>query len=434
LNWLFCVSKLAGWRLYFYFMGCASVQSKAPFHVMTKPIGPLCNLDCTYCFYLEKEALFKKGDSRRMQPDVLETYIRDYIESQPNDFVSFAWQGGEPTLLGVDYFRKAVEFQKKYANGKKIENAFQTNGTLIDDEWCEFFKQNDFLIGLSIDGPRALHDAYRIDKRRKPTFDLVMRGIKFLQKHSVRFNTLTCVNRKNMKSGKEVYKFLKSIGSDFMQFIPIVERKPGKEEEQIGFWLAEPPSDTMEEEDDLPVTAWSVRPQYYGQFLCDIFDEWIQADVGKIYVQMFDTVLGKWLGVPGGLCIFSETCGSAMAIEHTGDVYSCDHYVYGKHKVGNIMEQSLGEIVESPQQKKFGNDKRDSLPKMCQECEFKFACNGGCPKQRFMKTPAGDPGLNYLCQGYMMFYKHSQAAMLAMAQLYRMGRPPAEIMSARSRK
>lgn len=401
---------------------------------MTKPIGPLCNLDCTYCFYLEKEALFKKGDSRRMQPDVLETYIRDYIESQPNDFVSFAWQGGEPTLLGVDYFRKAVEFQKKYANGKKIENAFQTNGTLIDDEWCEFFKQNDFLIGLSIDGPRALHDAYRIDKRRKPTFDLVMRGIKFLQKHSVRFNTLTCVNRKNMKSGKEVYKFLKSIGSDFMQFIPIVERKPGKEEEQIGFWLAEPPSDTMEEEDDLPVTAWSVRPQYYGQFLCDIFDEWIQADVGKIYVQMFDTVLGKWLGVPGGLCIFSETCGSAMAIEHTGDVYSCDHYVYGKHKVGNIMEQSLGEIVESPQQKKFGNDKRDSLPKMCQECEFKFACNGGCPKQRFMKTPAGDPGLNYLCQGYMMFYKHSQAAMLAMAQLYRMGRPPAEIMSARSRK
>ncbi|MDA0345911.1 MAG: anaerobic sulfatase maturase [Verrucomicrobia bacterium] len=415
-------------------MGCASVQSKAPFHVMTKPIGPLCNLDCTYCFYLEKEALFKKGDSRRMQPDVLETYIRDYIESQPNDFVSFAWQGGEPTLLGVDYFRKAVEIQKKYANGKKIENAFQTNGTLIDDEWCEFFKQNDFLIGLSIDGPRALHDAYRIDKRRKPTFDLVMRGIKFLQKHSVRFNTLTCVNRKNMKSGKEVYKFLKSIGSDFMQFIPIVERKPGKEEEQIGFWLAEPPSDTMEEEDDLPVTAWSVRPQYYGQFLCDIFDEWIQADVGKIYVQMFDTVLGKWLGVPGGLCIFSETCGSAMAIEHTGDVYSCDHYVYGKHKVGNIMEQSLGEIVESPQQKKFGNDKRDSLPKMCQECEFKFACNGGCPKQRFMKTPAGDPGLNYLCQGYMMFYKHSQAAMLAMAQLYRMGRPPAEIMSARSRK
>ena len=415
-------------------MGCTSVQSKAPFHVMTKPIGPLCNLDCTYCFYLEKEALFKKGDSRRMQPDVLETYIRDYIESQPNDFVSFAWQGGEPTLLGVDYFRKAVEFQKKYANGKKIENAFQTNGTLIDDEWCEFFKQNDFLIGLSIDGPRALHDAYRIDKRRKPTFDLVMGGIKFLQKHNVRFNTLTCVNRKNMKSGKEVYKFLKSIGSDFMQFIPIVERKPGKEEEQIGFWLAEPPSDTMEEEDDLPVTAWSVRPQYYGQFLCDIFDEWIKEDVGKIYVQMFDTVLGKWLGVPGGLCIFSETCGSAMAIEHTGDVYSCDHYVYGKHKVGNIMEQSLGEIVESPQQKKFGNDKRDSLPKMCQECEFKFACNGGCPKQRFMKTPAGDPGLNYLCQGYMMFYKHSQAAMQAMAQLYRMGRPPADIMNSPGRK
>jgi uncharacterized protein len=401
---------------------------------MTKPIGPLCNLDCTYCFYLEKEALFKKGDSRRMQPDVLETYIRDYIESQPNDFVSFAWQGGEPTLLGVDYFRKVVEFQKQYANGKKIENAFQTNGTLIDDEWCEFFKQNDFLIGLSIDGPRHLHDAYRIDKRRKPTFDLVMKGIRFLQKHSVRFNTLTCVNRKNMKSGKDVYKFLKSIGSDFMQFIPIVERKPGKEEEQIGFWLAEPPSDTMEEEDDLPVTAWSVRPQYYGQFLCDIFDEWIKEDVGKIYVQMFDTVLGKWLGIPGGLCIFSETCGSAMAIEHTGDVYSCDHYVYGKHKVGNIMEQSLGEIVESPQQKKFGNDKRDSLPKMCQECEFKFACNGGCPKQRFMKTPEGDPGLNYLCQGYMMFYKHSQAAMLAMAQLYRMGRPPAEIMNARGRK
>ena len=401
---------------------------------MTKPIGPLCNLDCSYCFYLEKEALFKPGDSRKMQPDVLETYIRDYIESQPNDFVSFAWQGGEPTLLGVDYFRQVVEFQKKYANGKKIENAFQTNGTLLDDEWCTFFKQNDFLIGLSIDGPRHLHDAYRIDKRRKPTFDKVMGGIKFLQKHNVRFNTLTCVNRKNMKSGKEVYQFLKSIGSDFMQFIPIVERKPGKEEEQIGFWLAEPPSDTMEEEDDLPVTPWSVRPQYYGQFLCDIFDIWIKEDVGKIFVQMFDTVLGKWLGVPGGLCIFSETCGSAMAIEHTGDVYSCDHYVYDKHKVGNVMDVSLGEIVESPKQKKFGNDKRDSLPKMCRECEFKFACNGGCPKQRFMKTPEGDPGLNYLCQGYMMFYKHSQAAMQAMAQLYRMRRPVADIMNVASRR
>lgn len=409
-------------------MGCVTVQSKTPFHVMTKPIGPLCNLDCSYCFYLEKEALFKKGDSRRMQPDVLEVYIRDYIESQPNDFVSFAWQGGEPTLLGVDYFRKVVDLQKKYANGKKVENAFQTNGTLVDDEWCEFFKQNDFLIGLSIDGPRQLHDAYRIDKRRKPTFDKVMEGIRCLQKHSVRFNTLTCVNRKNMKSGKEVYQFLKSIGSDFMQFIPIVERRPGKEEEDIGFWLAEPPSDTMEEADDLPVTSWSVRPQYYGQFLCDIFDEWIKGDVGRIYVQMFDTVLGKWLGVPGGLCIFNETCGSAMAIEHTGDVYSCDHYVYDKHKVGNVMEKSLGEIVESPQQKKFGNDKRDSLPKMCRECEFKFACNGGCPKQRFMKTPEGEPGLNYLCQGYMMFYKHSQKAMQAMAHLYRMGRPPADIM------
>ena len=397
---------------------------------MTKPIGAICNLDCSYCFYLEKDALYTPGDSRKMQPDVLETYVRDYIDSQPNDFVSFAWQGGEPTLLGVDYFRQVVEFQKKYANGKKIENAFQTNGTLIDDEWAEFFKQNDFLIGLSIDGPRALHDAYRIDKRRKPTFDQVMRGIQFLKKHQVRFNTLTCVNRKNMKSGKEVYQFLKSIGSDFMQFIPIVERKPGTEEEAMGFWLAEPPADNMEEEDDLPVTPWSVRPQYYGQFLCDIFDEWIKEDVGRVYVQMFDTVLGKWLGVPGGLCIFSETCGSAMAIEHTGDVYSCDHYVYPKHKVGNIMEESLGEIVESPQQKKFGNDKRDSLPTMCRECEFRFACNGGCPKQRFMKTPEGEPGLNYLCQGYMMFYKHSQKAMQAMAQLYRMGRPPADIMNA----
>ena len=229
------------------------------------------------------------------------------LPPQPNDFVSFAWQGGEPTLLGVDYFRKVVELQKKYANGKKIENAFQTNGTLLNDEWCEFFRKNDFLIGLSIDGPRDLHDAYRIDKRRKPTFDRVMAGVRFLQKHRVRFNTLTCVNRRNMKSGKEVYKFLKSIGSNFMQFIPIVERKPGRREEKIGFWLAEPPADTMEEEDDLPVTAWSVRPQYYGKFLCDIFDEWIKGDVGKIYVQMFDTVLGKWLGVPGGLCIFNET-------------------------------------------------------------------------------------------------------------------------------
>ena len=407
-----------------------SVQSRLPFHVMTKPIGPLCNLDCSYCFYLDKEALFKEEDSRRMPFDVLETYIEDYIASQPNDSVSFAWQGGEPTLLGVDYFRKVVELQKKHAKGKRIENAFQTNGTLLNDEWCAFFRKHDFLIGLSIDGPRHLHDAYRIDKRRKPSFDRVMTGLGFLKKRQVRFNTLTCVNRKNMKSGKEVYRFLKSIGSQFMQFIPIVERKPRKREESAGFWLAQPPSGRMEEEDDLPVTAWSVRPRYYGQFLCDIFDDWIVADVGKIYVQMFDTVLGKWLGVPGGLCIFQETCGRAMAIEHTGDVYSCDHYVYPDHKIGNVMESSLGEMSRSRQQVKFGRDKRDSLPRMCRECDFRFACNGGCPKQRFMKTPDGEAGLNYLCEGYLKFYRHSQAAMRTMARLYRMGRPPAEIMGA----
>ena len=398
---------------------------------MTKPIGPLCNLDCSYCFYLEKEALFKERESRRMPFDVLETYIGDYIASQPNDSVSFAWQGGEPTLLGVDYFRKVVELQKKHAKGKRIENAFQTNGTLLNDEWCAFFRKNDFLIGLSIDGPRQLHDAYRIDKRRKPSFDRVMAGLGFLKKHRVRFNTLTCINRKNMKSGREVYRFLKSIGSQFMQFIPIVERRPRKREESAGLWLAQPPSGSMEEEDDLPVTAWSVRPRQYGQFLCDIFDDWIKEDVGKIYVQMFDTVLGKWLGVQGGLCIFEETCGRAMAIEHTGDVYSCDHYVYPDHKIGNVMESSLGAMTRSRQQVKFGQDKRDSLPRMCRECEFRFACNGGCPKQRFMKTPDGEAGLNYLCEGYLKFYRHSREAMQTMAGLYRTGRPPAEIMFAK---
>lgn len=402
-------------------------KASAPFHVMSKPIGPICNLDCKYCFYLEKEKLYPDTRKWAMPDDVLEAYIAQYIESQPHQQISFAWQGGEPTLLGVRYFRKVVELQQKYANGKTIDNAFQTNGTLLDDEWCEFLAQHKFLVGLSVDGPAELHDAYRVDKQQKPTFPQVMRGLEFLKKHKVDFNTLTVVNRVNSQKPLEVYRFLRDIGSGFIQFIPLVERAPQTRLKVLGMDLAEPPV-KGEDDETVPVTAWSLRSKDYGEFLCIIFDEWVRRDVGKTFVQLFDVALGNWAGMGSSLCVFAEKCGRALAIEHNGDLYACDHYVYPRYNLGNIMNVSLGAMVESPEMKKFASDKSDTLPEYCRKCEVRFACNGECPKHRFTRTPDGEDGLNYLCPAYKRFFNHIDAPMKMMANLIRTGRPAALIM------
>jgi uncharacterized protein len=404
------------------------VITRAPhaFHVMTKPIGPICNLDCKYCFYLEKEKLYPDEHKWKMPDDVLESYISQYIQSQPVPEISFAWQGGEPTLLGVSYFKKVIELQRKYADGKKIHNALQTNGTLLDDQWCEFLSRHNFLVGLSIDGPRELHDKYRVDKNQKGTFDDVMRGLTFLKKHKTEFNTLTVLHRLNAKHPLEVYHFLKEIGSGFMQFIPLVERLPDSRLNILSLDFAEPPEVGVVEK--LPVTAWSVDANDLGTFYCTIFDEWVRNDVGCYFVQMFDVALGAWMGAGASLCVFAERCGSAMAMEHNGDLYSCDHYVYPRYKLGNILNHSLGEMVASSQQAQFGNDKFDSLPAYCKKCEVRFACNGECPKHRFINTPDGDPGLNYLCPGYKKFFNHVDPYMKTMASLLKSQRPPVLIM------
>jgi len=404
-----------------------STPSPAPFHVMTKPIGPICNLDCKYCFYLEKEKLYPDTRKWAMPDDVLETYIAQYIASQPQPEISFAWQGGEPTLLGVDYFRKVVALQQKYGSGRKIDNAFQTNGTLIDDEWCAFFAEHKFLIGLSIDGPAELHDAYRVDKQQRPTFPAVMRGLELLKKHKVDFNTLTVVNRINSQKPLEVYRFLRDIGSGFIQFIPLVERQAQTRLKVLGMDFAEPPA-AGEEDEQVPVTPWSVRSKDYGEFLCTIFDEWARRDVGRTFVQLFDVALGNWMGLGSSLCVFAEKCGRALAMEHNGDLYACDHYVYPRYNLGNIMNVSLGAMVESPEMKKFGNDKLDSLPEYCRKCEVRFACNGECPKHRFTKTPSGEDGLNYLCPAYKRFFNHINEPMKIMADLVHHQRPAAMIM------
>lgn len=402
-------------------------------HVMSKPIGPICNLDCKYCFYLEKEKLYDGGEKWAMSDDVLESYIRQYIEQQDVPEVGFAWQGGEPTLLGVRFFRKVVELQKKYAGGKTISNALQTNGTLLDDEWCAFLSESKFLIGLSIDGPRELHDFYRVDKKQQPTFNEVMRGLEFLKKHKTEFNTLTVVNRANGSHPREVYHFLKEIGSGFIQFIPLVERLPSKGKLPIlDLDFAVPPVPGEKYDPDSPVTNWSVGEHQYGEFLCTIFDEWVRKDVGRYFVQLFDVALGNWMGMGGGLCVFAEKCGRALALEHNGDLYSCDHYVYPKYKLGNLMNQSLAALVDSPQQQQFGEEKSTSLPAYCRKCPVKFACNGECPKHRFVDTPDGDPGLNYLCPSYKRFFTHVDPYMKTMADLIRQGRAPAEIMSMRA--
>lgn len=400
-------------------------QPAANFHVMAKPVGPICNLNCEYCYYLEKEKLFTKGENFRMKPEVLETYILKYIGSQKTEEVTFAWQGGEPTLLGVDYFREIVALQRKHSDGRRINNTLQTNGTLLNEEWCRFFRDHGFLIGLSIDGPRELHDAHRVDRGGKPTFDRVMRGLSLLKEHQVEFNTLTVVSATNAVEPLAVYEFLREIGSGYIQFIPLVERLPTAESGAAGYDFAEPPGPDQPE---LPVTSWSVPPLVFGGFLTSIFDQWVRRDVGKVYVQMFDVSLGIWAGFGPGLCLFLPDCGEALALEHNGDLYSCDHFVYPKYKLGNLMNESISAMVNSAQQQDFGKAKSRTLPTYCRQCEVRYACNGECPKHRFLTTPDGEPGLNYLCAGYRKFFNHVDPYMRTMTHLLRARKAPAGIM------
>ena len=395
------------------------------FHVMAKPTGPICNLDCRYCFYLDKERLYPGTSGWAMPDAVLETFVRDYIAAQDVPVVTFAWQGGEPTLLGLDFFRRVVELQRRYADGRRIDNAIQTNGVLVDDQWAAFFAEHAFLVGLSIDGPRELHDRYRVDRGGAPTFDRVMAGVAALKRQGAAFNTLTVVHRENARAPLDVYRFLKEAGSGFLQFIPIVERVvPSASPEVRSPRLAEPGLAGQGR-----VAAWSVDPADWGAFLCAIFDEWVRHDVGGVFVQLFDVALESWYRGEASLCVFRETCGRALAVEHNGDLYACDHYVFPAFRLGNITKTPLAELVALPAQQRFGDDKRDALPAFCLRCDVRFACHGECPKNRFVAAPDGEPGLNYLCVGYKRFFTHVDPAMRFMANELAHQRAPANVMA-----
>lgn len=382
---------------------------------MVKPRGSICNLDCSYCYFLTKEELYP-GSSFVMAEELLEDFTRQYIQSQRVPQVTFAWQGGEPTLLGIEFFQKAVSFQKKYApSGVHVENTFQTNGTLLDDGWCAFFKENNFLIGISIDGPPELHDKYRKDKGGRGSSERVLRGLDCLKKHKIEYNILCTVHAGNVDQPLDVYHYIRDeLESQFIQFIPVVER-----DNKTGFQTGN------------KVTDRSVTGKGYGDFLITIFDEWVQRDVGSIFVQIFDVALVKWMRLPGGLCIFEETCGLGLALEHNGDLFSCDHYVEPKHILDNIIKSEMIDLVVSLKQYKFGMEKRSSLTRYCQKCEVRFVCNGSCPKNRIRHAPNGEYGLNYLCEGYRAFFNHIDTPMKKMAALLRSNRSPSEIMSGR---
>lgn len=389
----------------------SSAVTPPAFHVMSKPIGPLCNLRCDYCFYLSKQLLYP-GARFRMSDAVLESYIRQLLAAHRTPEVTVAWQGGEPTLLGVDFYRRAVAYEEQYRKpGTTIQNTLQTNGTLLDDEWCEFLREHRFLVGVSLDGPPELHDVYRPDKRGNGSAARVIRGIRLLQKHGVEFNILTTVNAANAEHPLTVYHFLRDeIGATYLQFIPIVERSD-------------------RDSDESAVSERSVTADQWGRFLIAIFDEWVRRDVGTVFVQMFDAALASWFGVPSGLCLFSETCGNALALEHNGDLYSCDHFVDSAHLLGNILDDGLADLVGSEPQRQFGQAKRDALPAVCRACAFRFACHGECPKNRFIAAPDGDPGLNYLCAGYKAFFTHIDEPMRFMASELRRNRAPANVMA-----
>jgi uncharacterized protein len=405
-------------------------QEAISFHLLAKPAGATCNLDCKYCFFLSKDRLYP-SERTRMTDEVLEAYIRQRLSQHNEPEINIAWQGGEPTIMGLEFFRRAVALTAKYRKPEQqILHTIQTNGLLLDDDWCAFLKQHNFLVGLSIDGPREMHDAYRVDKRGGGSYDLVMRAWERLQRYGVDCNILCTVHAANSDHPLDVYRFFRDqMGATFLQFIPIVERVT-KELLPVANkgWGERPGGERpLYRQRGSLVTDRSVRAEQFGQFLCEIFDEWVKHDVGKVFVQTFDVALGSWLG-QHNLCIFSPTCGNALALEHNGDVYSCDHYVEPDYLLGNIKETPLLELVTSDQQRAFGQHKLDSLPRYCRDCEVLFACYGECPRNRFIQTPDGEPGLNYLCAGYKRFFTHIDPSMRVMADLIRHGRYADEIM------
>lgn len=391
-----------------------------PLYVMLKPAGAHCNLACKYCYYLEKNKLYPTAQRHLMSDEMLEQFTREYIEAQTMNQVLFTWHGGEPLLRSLDFYRKALSLQQKYAGGRRIDNVIQTNGTLLTDEWCEFFAQNHWLVGISIDGPQPDHDHYRLTAAGKPSWKKVMQGIKLLKKHGVEWNAMAVVNAYNANHPLEFYRFFKENGCQFLQFTPIVERLTRHED---GRTLA-----SLADKDEISLSEASVAPEQWGYFLCAIFDEWVRKDVGKIFVEIFDCTLANWMGISPGICAYSKECGHAGVMEHNGDVYSCDHFVFPEYKLGNIRDHSLIDMLYGEQQQEFSRLKHSSLPRQCKECDMEFACHGECPKNRFMKDKYGDSGLNYLCPGYYHYYQHVAPYMDYMMQELMSQRPPSNIM------
>ena len=391
-----------------------------PLYVMLKPAGAHCNLACKYCYYLEKNKLYPTAQRHLMSDEILEQFTREYIEAQTMSQVLFTWHGGEPLLRSIDFYRKALSLQQKYAGGRCIDNVIQTNGTLLTDEWCEFFAQNHWLVGISIDGPQPDHDHYRLTAAGKPSWKKVMQGIKLLKKHGVEWNAMAVVNAYNANHPLEFYRFFKENGCQFLQFTPIVERLTRHED---GRTLA-----SLADKNEIPLSEASVTPEQWGYFLSAIFDEWVRKDVGKIFVEIFDCTLANWMGISPGICAYSKECGHAGVMEHNGDVYSCDHFVFPEYKLGNIRDHSLIDMLYGEQQQEFSRLKHSSLPRQCKECDMEFACHGECPKNRFMKDKYGDSGLNYLCPGYYHYYQHVAPYMDYMKQELMSQRPPSNIM------
>jgi len=398
-------------------------------HMVAKPVGPACNLQCEYCFYLEKQALFKPGGTLRMSDRVLGALIAKYVSSQPTPVVEFVWQGGEPTLLGIDFFRRIVELQKPFAKDKRIANSLQTNGTLLDDEWCRFLKRHHFMVGISLDGPQEIHDRYRKDRKGRGTFEQVMHGLKLLQQHRVDYNVLACVARDTAARPLDVYRFLRGAGTEFIQFTPVVERTAGQQGAEQGLRLAAPSALTRRERQG-EVTPWSVEPESWGDFLIAVFEEWVRNDVGKVFVMNFEWAVNAWIGNPSPVCVHARQCGRSLVIEHNGDVYACDHCVYLEYRLGNILSDDLAGMVRRSLESGFGVSKETALPGQCRECEVLAACRGGCPKHRFAATCNDEPGLHYLCTGYRKLFLHIRKYLRVMARLLEEGLPVSRVMDA----
>lgn len=396
-----------------------------PLYVLAKPVGASCNLRCKYCYYLEKSHLYRNAPARVMSDELLERFVQEYIQAQTMSQVLFTWHGGEPLMRPLSFYRKAVALQEKYAFGRQIDNTIQTNGTLLTDEWCEFFKEHNWLVGISIDGPQDFHDEYRRTASDKPSWQKVMRGIRLLRKHGVEWNAMAVVNDFNAGYPLEFYHFFKEMGAKYIQFAPVVERMAAHSD---GRHLA-----TLVDQ-ECPVADFSVSPAQWGDFLCAIFDEWVRHDVGQTYVEIFDCTLANWVGERPGICVYAKECGHAGVMEFNGDVYSCDHFVFPEYKLGNIRDKTLVEMLYGEQQRQFSCLKHATLPKQCKECEWEFACHGECPKNRFVNDRYGNSGLNYLCSGYRHFYEHVAPYMDFMKKEFMNQRPPANVMEAVKRK